>query len=87
MNQNNNGVGNDKDFMIIINAEQHTVNDKKVSYMDILGLVDKQIDDRQMHTVTYERGAHGQVTGTLSLGQDVVVKDGMVFNVETTNKS
>ena len=80
--------GLNKDYKIVINARQVTTTEHKLTYEQVLGLASiPQGNATALFTVTYERGEHGKAEGTLSDGQNITIKDGMVFNVSTTNKS
>lgn len=79
--------GQNKIYTIVINGVQVTTDKHKLSYEDILRLQNLQIDTENPYLVAYDRGAQGNASGNISPGEDIVVKDGMVFNVTPTNKS
>lgn len=79
--------GQNKTVTIIVNGRPREVTGKLVSYEEIVKLAfpddpfNKDID----FTVTYA-SPHGK-DGELVAGQEVHVKEGMVFNVTKTNRS
>ena len=83
----NQGKGNDKAFTIVVNGRQRVVQDHKLSYEQLVRLAYPEAtpDESIVYTVSYAN-PHGR-DGTLAPGQDVTVKDGMVFNVGKTNRS
>jgi len=89
--ENNNGSnapGQNKQYSIIINGRPVTVYEHKLTYEKVLELAKIPAGGQTtLYIITYERGEHGNSEGTLAAGRSVVVKDGMVFNVDTTNKS
>ncbi|UFS62746.1 multiubiquitin domain-containing protein [Sulfurimonas sp. HSL-3221] len=89
--ENNNGSnapGQNKEYSIIINGRPVTVKDHKLTYEQVLELAKIPAGGQTtLYIITYERGEHGNAEGTLAPGGFVVIKDGMVFNVDTTNKS
>lgn len=78
-----------KTVTIIVNGRKKEVAKEKISYEEI---VDLAFDNNPpkgefiVITVTYSKGEDGK-QGTLLPGQDVKVKDGMIFNVTATDKS
>jgi hypothetical protein len=78
----------DKDFTIIVNAQEKVVEDKSVSFETVTKLAYPTPPFAQtMYTVTY-RNAQKPKEGTLVEGQSVEVKkDGTIFNVKATDKS
>ena len=79
--------GHNKEFTIIINGKQVKTTQHKVTYEQILQLANIPQNGQVLYIVTFERGELGKAEGTLSQGDNVVIKSGMVFNVSTTNKS
>jgi len=78
-----------KGFDIIVNAQQHHVEKKRVSYEQIVKLAFPTPPPGQnIHfTVTYYNGPKSNPEGTLTTGQTVKVNNGMVFNVKATDRS
>lgn len=76
-----------KTYDIIVNGRQRTVTDHKLSYLQVVQLAyPGEVPTEQIvFTVTYSH-PHGR-DGSLTEGQSVVVKDGMIFNVRKTDRS
>lgn len=80
--------GQNKEYSIIINGRQVTTTEHKLTYDQILQLAKIPANGATtLFIITFERGPHGNSEGTISIGGNIVIKDGMVFNVSTTNKS
>lgn len=79
--------GQNKTITIIVNGRQREVTGKTVSYEEIVKLAfpDDPSNQDVDFTVAYAN-PHGK-DGTLVAGQNVNVKEGMVFNVTKTNRS
>lgn len=80
----------EKEFTIIVNTREKKWNDKKISYQQVVELAFGSYSDNEdvvVYTATYSKGEHTHHEGSLVKGQDVPVKDGMIFNVTQTNKS
>jgi len=77
----------DKTFTIIVNGRKREVTDHKLTYQQVVKLAypDEQPDANIVYTVAYAN-PHGK-DGTLVDGQDVVIKNGMSFNVSKTSRS
>lgn len=79
-----------KDVTIIVNAQEHVWNKKEeISYEEVIELAyGSYVDnDTTIYTVTYKKGEDKKKEGSLTKGESVKVKDGMIFNVTQTNKS
>jgi Multiubiquitin len=87
MNQADEAKVKDKIFTIIINGRKREVTDHKLTYQQVVKLAypDEQPDANTVYTVAYAN-PHGK-DGTLVDGQDVVVINGMSFNVSKTSRS
>jgi hypothetical protein len=79
--------GQNKTFTIIVNGRQREVTGHKLTYQQVVNLAfpDDQPDPNIVYTVAYAN-PHGK-DGTLAEGQEVQIKEGMVFNVTKTNRS
>ncbi len=79
--------GHNKTFKIIVNGRPREVTDHKLTYQQVVRLAfpDDQPDPNMVYTVAYAN-PHGK-DGTLVDGEDVIVKEGMIFNVTKTNRS
>lgn len=95
MNGNNNefgkqesAPGQNKVSTIIVNCREHSVDEKKISYEEIIKLSGQPAPAANgLFTVTFERGKTERSQGAMVSGDEVPIKNGMVFNVATTNKS
>jgi hypothetical protein len=78
-----------KGFDIIVNAEKHHVEKKRVSFEQIVKLAFPTPPPGQniLFTVTYYNGPKDNPEGVLTAGQSVKVKNEMVFNVKATDRS
>lgn len=79
--------GQNKTHTIVVNARPREVTGPSVSYADVVMLAfpnDASNQDSDF-TVAYAN-PHGK-DGTLVAGQEIHVKEGMVFNVTKTNRS
>ena len=89
MNISSNGqaLGQNKTVNIIVNGRPREVTGKMISYGEIIKLSfqDDPSNEDIDFTVAYAN-PHGK-DGELVSGQDVHVKEGMVFNVTKTNRS
>lgn len=72
---------------IVVNGRPRVVHEDELSYRQVVRLAypDATDDESILYTVSYAN-PHGK-DGTLVEGQQVKVKDGMVFNVGKTNRS
>lgn len=79
--------GQNKPVTIIVNGRPRTVSGKDISYQQVVNLAfpDGPAGDGIEYTVSYAN-PHGR-DGTLTPGESVHVKEGMVFNVTQTNRS
>jgi hypothetical protein len=78
-----------KGFDIIVNAEPHHVDKKRVSFEQIItfGFPTPPPGQSILFTVTYYNGPKANPEGVLTAGQTVKVKNRMVFNVKATDRS
>lgn len=79
--------GQNKTIIIIVNGRQREFVGQRISYIQVVQLAfpNDQPDANIEYTVAYAN-THGK-DGTLVDGQDVKVKEGMIFNVTKTNRS
>ena len=76
-----------KSITIIINGRSYDFDKKEISYEEVLNLANiNHSSQNTMVIIVFERADNDQ-EGTLSSGDSIKVKEGMVFNVSTTNKS
>ncbi len=74
---------------IIVNAREKKWEKKKISYDQVVKLAYSVPPTGRciVYTVTYYNGPRANPEGTMLNGDKVKVKDGMVFNVQYTDKS
>lgn len=75
---------------VIVNGRPKTVTTKEVSFQQTVSLAydgNPPTGPDWEFTVTFRKGDDSKKEGTLTAGQSVKVKEGMVFNVVATNKS
>lgn len=79
--------GHNKSYDIVVNGRPRTVTAHKLSYRDVVELAypGGSADQNFLYTVSYAN-PHGH-DGTLAEGQEVIIKDGISFNVGKTNRS
>lgn len=85
--QHNDAPGQNKSYDIIVNGRPRTVTEHKLTYLQVVKLAfpDDTPSEKVVFTVTYSN-PHGR-DGMLVDGEEVVVKDRMIFNVTKTNES
>jgi hypothetical protein len=78
-----------KDITIIVNGRQKLVTKKELLFEEIVALAFEtpSTGGNTIFTVTYRKGEGNKPEGTLTTGHTIKVKDGMVFNVTSTDKS
>lgn len=79
----------EKEITIIVNGRQKTLVKKQVSFAEVVALAfdTPPTGSNIMFTITYRKGPDKKHEGTLLEGESVQVKEGMIFNVTTTDKS
>jgi hypothetical protein len=84
---NDQAPGQNKISVIVVNGRQREVSGQKITYSQLVQLAfpGDQASDIIEYTVAYAN-PHGK-DGTLVSGQDVHIKEGMIFNVKKTNRS
>lgn len=77
-----------KEVTITVNAREKKWNKKEISYKEVIELAFGEYIESETidYTVAYSR-AHDDKNGTLTKEESVKVKEGMVFNVNKTDKS
>ena len=79
--------GHTKIYSIIVNGRPREVSDHKLTYLQVVQLAypGEVPTETIVFTVTFSN-PHGH-DGSLTDGQDVPIKDGMIFNVRKTDRS
>lgn len=80
-------LGQNKTATVIVNGRSREVSGKALSYRQLVQLAfpNDPVADAVEYTAAYAN-PHGK-DGTLVDGQEVRIKEGMVFNVRKTNRS
>lgn len=78
-----------KDFTIVVNGREKTVNVRDLTFSALVALAfdNPPNTGNTIYTITYRRGEGNKPEGTLVDGESVRIKDSMVFNVTSTDKS
>jgi hypothetical protein len=71
---------------IYINEHMHKINSNKISYERVVNLFHKGSSSTE-YLVKYSGGPEENPRGTLNPGQEVLVKEDMLFRVSTTGNS
>jgi len=85
----NEDVGHEKAVEIIVNGRQKEVKSEELSFEQIVALAfpTPPTGSNIVYTITYRKGNGNKPEGTLTPGESVKIKDGMIFNVTATDKS
>ena len=78
-----------KTVTIVVEGTEHEWPKDDISYAEVVTL---EVPDYAQHpeitySVRYKRGHGNKPEGTLALGANVKVKEGMIFNVSETGQS
>ena len=78
-----------KEIVIIVNGTPHKWERAKVNFKEIIILAYEQYIDKptMVYTVAYEDGPKQNPEGSMFVGQEVFVKNKMVFHATATDKS
>lgn len=78
-----------KTTTIIVNGREKTVENKELTYDEILALAYDPVPagDLICFTVTYRRGTGNKPEGELDEGENLKLKKGLIINVSYTDKS
>lgn len=78
-----------KHYDVIVNGRPKVITNDQVSFAQLLPLAFDPVPSGSnwVFTITFRRGAGHKPEGTLTTGQSVKVKEGMIFNVTATDKS
>jgi hypothetical protein len=89
IDQSGPGKPEPKQFEIVVNGKQRTVSQRELSYAQVVDLAFPGATNtaQTIYTVTYKRGEGNKPEGSLTDGDVVKVKEGMIFNVTPTDQS
>jgi len=78
-----------KTVTIIINGREFEVEKKKISFEEVVrfSFGEYNSNENTAYTVSYSKGEDKKPKGQIVAGDNVMVKEGMIFNVSRTNKS
>jgi len=78
-----------KEFTIIVNGRQKIVAERELSFAEIVALAfdNPPTGENVFFTITYRKGEGNKPEGTIVDGENVKIKNGMIFNVTATDKS
>lgn len=81
--------GPERDITIIVNGRKKVVSKRKLSFDQVVALAFNPVPTGPniLFTITYRHGPKVNPEGTLTKGETVRIKEGMVFNVTQTDKS
>jgi len=81
--------GRTKRFKIVVNARPKEVADDEQSFNQIVALAFNPVPTGPniVFTISYRKGPKENPEGTMTPGQTVEIKDGMVFDATATDKS
>lgn len=81
--------GSHHSYTIVVNGQQKTVEAGELSFDQVVALAFDPVPTgpNVMFTITYRRGHGDKPEGTLTEGESVKVKEGMIFDVTATDKS
>ncbi|MGA2716364.1 MAG: multiubiquitin domain-containing protein [Bryobacteraceae bacterium] len=81
--------GPPKVYTVIVNGRKKEVLTKTLSFDQVVGLAFNPVPvgPNVQFSVTYRKGPPKNHEGTLTEGETVRIKDGMIFDVTETNKS
>lgn len=79
--------GQNKTYSIIVNGRPREVTKHKLTYLEVVQLAfpGEVPSDLLIFTVTFSN-PHGR-DGSLVIGEEVVIKEGVIFDVDRTDKS
>jgi hypothetical protein len=81
--------GEPKVYKIIVNGRQKEVSTKTLTFDQVVALAFNPVPvgPNVQFTVTYRKGPRENHEGSMTEGETVRIKDGMIFDVTETNKS
>ena len=81
--------GKPKAYKIIVNGRQKEVSTKTLTFDQVVALAFNPVPSgpNVQFTVTYRKGPRKNHEGSMTEGETVRIRDGMIFDVTETNKS
>ena len=81
--------GQNKVFHLVVNGEQKTWDEKKISFAQVVKLAFGVYEDNPqvVYSVTYKRGDDSKPEGSMVKGDTIVVKDNELFHVSKSGES
>lgn len=78
-----------KEATIIVNGKEKLFQEKKITFIEVIELAFDVFEDNPLicYTVDYLKGDDKNKEGMMVKGDEVKVKDGMIFDVTRTDKS
>lgn len=80
-------TAHDKTVTIYINASAVAYSEKEIFFEKVVALAALAAPDNPAYTVNYRKGEDRKPKGSLTAGESVHVKDGMIFDVTVTGRS
>jgi len=76
-------------FVIVVNGKRKEVSRRRQSYWEVVKLAFPEAvpSENIIYTINYARGPHANPEGSMVEGQNVKIKDNMVFYVTPTDRS
>lgn len=77
------------EITLIVNGKPKKWGEKIISYAQVIVLAfgNYDSDPNKVYTVTYDRGPHENCEGSMVNGDEVVIKNKMIFNADFTGRS
>ncbi len=81
--------GQDKIYTIYVNTREKQFPKHIITFREVVELAFENpvFSDDFTYTVTFKRGEGNKHTGTLSEGEETIVKEGMIFDVTKAIRS
>ena len=78
-----------KEVTIVVNGTEHAVEKDDLCFDDVIQLAydNPPYGENTLFSVTYRRGNGNKPDGSLTTGECVKAKEGMIFDVTATDKS
>ncbi|HJU04437.1 MAG TPA: multiubiquitin domain-containing protein [Nitrospiraceae bacterium] len=78
-----------KEIKIVVNGEEKETSETRLSFDEVVAIAFPvpPTGDNIMFTITYRKGPNASPKGTLTEGNSVKVKKGMIFDVTATDRS